>query len=143
METQINANLSLLLDKYVSNKIEDMLNQEDMENINNQEMKNEELQDLTILNTNEEETQNMMDSGEVLEAENNLYKIEKKAYKLQAINIKKAVEIETSQSNEDFITVVDESTINTPINVGELNTPVNLIKIEKYQLKKHPVLLKK
>ncbi len=143
METQINANLSLLLDKYVSNKIEDMLNQEDMENINNQEMKNEELQDLTILNTNEEETQNMMDSGEVLEAENNLYKIEKKAYKSHAINIKKAVEIETSQSNEDFITVVDESTINTPINVGELNTPVNLIKIEKYQLKKHPVLLKK
>lgn len=75
-----------------------------------------------------------------------LYKVEKYEYKSHLIDVKKAEEAQTTSQNNisegASISVVDKSkTINTSTNAIE--TPVNLVKVEKYQLKKHPISLKK
>jgi hypothetical protein len=75
-----------------------------------------------------------------------LYEVEKYEYKPHLVNIKKAEETQIILQNNNVsvgnrINADKSNAINTSIKVIEL--PVNLIKIEKYQLKKHSISLKK
>lgn len=113
----------------------------EQENINLSSLLNEYVDYENDAKSNEENTEN--DTNQDI-----LYKVKKYEYKPHLIDIKKAKEIEIKSSNEDFpnknpINIDKSETTDSLIKANEWNSPVSSIKIEKYQLKKHSIFLKK
>ncbi len=146
LEIQI-SNLSSLLNVPDNNENDSISNHVNLENISNQRIGNSNQQTPAALDTYEERIQVTPDSEEGSEINDALYKVEKYIYTPHLFNIKKAIKIE---ENTD-INYIDEKPIinyeieevNNQANMNELNIPDKLIKIKKYQPKKHSIYLRK
>jgi hypothetical protein len=130
-----------------NNENDSISNHVNLENISNQRIGNSNQQTPAALDTYEERIQVTPDSEEGSEINDALYKVEKYIYTPHLFNIKKAIKIE---ENTD-INYIDEKPIinyeieevNNQANMNELNIPDKLIKIKKYQPKKHSIYLRK
>lgn len=97
----------------------------------------------------DEEMLDKTDSWELFEIENNtLYKVKKYIHTPHLISIKKATITETSSIKDNIVTddyssVDEQKIVKYSTEVNETKKSDNLIKIEKYELKKHPLTLKK
>jgi hypothetical protein len=77
-----------------------------------------------------------------------LYKVKKYIHTPHLISIKKATITETSSIKDNIVTddyssVDEQKIVKYSTEVNETKKSDNLIKIEKYELKKHPLTLKK
>jgi len=94
-----------------------------------------------------EEIIDTIDSWELFEIEDKtLYKVEKYTHTPHILNIKKAEKTSSMDDNilsDEYTSIDEQKIINYSTRVNEIKKSDNLIKIEKYELKKHPLTLKK
>jgi hypothetical protein len=75
-----------------------------------------------------------------------LYKVEKYTHTPHILNIKKAEKASSMDDNilsDEYTSIDEQKIINYSTRVNEIKKSDNLIKIEKYELKRHPLTLKK